>query len=280
MAEWLWDYGGDGFAQVYRVDEVLLDAQSAYQRVRVIRTSAFGRMLILDDAVQTSETDEFCYHEMLAHPALVTHPNPRRVLIIGGGDGGLLKEVLKHPVERVVMVEIDRMVVDATLRYLPEIPGDAFADPRTELRVEDGLAYVRGCSERFDVALVDSTDPQGPSVPLFGEPFYGDLHRALSEDGVLVVQSGSPLYQADLIANVRRNLRVHFPVVRTLLTCVPSYPGVLWTFTVASKRFDPVALAPGVVDERVGGFRLRYYTGAQHQAAFNPPPFLRPLLEA
>ncbi|MCS7236603.1 MAG: polyamine aminopropyltransferase [Armatimonadota bacterium] len=279
MADWLWDHGGEGFAQAYRVDEVFLDAQSPYQRVRVIRTPMFGRMLILDDAVQTSEADEFCYHEMLAHPPLLTHPQPRRVLIIGGGDGGLLEEVLKHPVERVVMVEIDRLVVDATLRHIPEIPGRAFDDPRTELRIEDGFAYVRDCQERFDVALVDSTDPQGPSVPLFGEAFYGDLFRLLGDDGVLAVQSGSPLYQADLVSQVRRHLRTHFPVVRTLLTCVPSYPGVLWTFTLASKRADPLDLPPEAVDRRVAGMGLRYYTGLQHRAALNPPPFLRSVLE-
>ncbi len=275
MAEWLWDYGAEGFAQVYRVDEVLTDTQSPYQRVRVIRTPLFGRMLVLDDAVQTSEADEFCYHEMLAHPPLVTHPRPRQVLIVGGGDGGLLKEVLKHPVERVVMVEIDRAVVDATRRWIPDVPGGAFEDPRTELRIEDGFAYARGCVDRFDVALVDSTDPQGPSVPLFGEQFYGDLHRALREEGVLAVQSGSPLYQADLLARVRRSLRVHFPVVRTYLTCVPSYPGVLWTFTLASKRFDPLNCSVEEVDGRVAGFGLRYYSGLQHHAAFHLPRFLR-----
>lgn len=280
MAEWLWDHGGEGFAQTYRVDEVLFDTQSAYQRVRVIRTPMFGRMLILDDAVQTSEADEFCYHEMLAHPPMVTHPQPKRVLIIGGGDGGLLEEVLKHPVERVVMVEIDRVVVDATLQWIPQIPKAAFQDPRTELRIEDGFAYVRGCPERFDVALVDSTDPQGPSVPLFGEAFYGDLYRVLADDGVLAVQSGSPLYQADLIAQVRRSLRAHFPVVRTYLCCVPSYPGVLWTFTLASKRADPLDISPEAVDRRVAGFGLQYYTGLQHHAALNPPPFLRSVLEA
>ncbi len=279
MTDWLWDHGGEGFAQAYRVDEVLLDLQSPYQRIRIIRTPLFGRMLILDDAVQTSEADEFCYHEMLAHPPLLTHPDPRRVLIIGGGDGGLLEEVLKHPVDRVVMVEIDRMVVDATLRHIPEIPGRAFDDPRVELRIEDGFAYVRNCPERFDVALVDSTDPQGPSVPLFGEAFYGDLHRVLGEEGVLAVQSGSPLYQAELITQVRHNLRRHFPVVRTLLAYVPSYPGVLWTFTLASKRFDPAQLPPDEVDRRVADFGLRYYTGAQHQAALNPPPFLKHVLE-
>ncbi len=280
MPDWLWDHGGEGFAHVYRVEEVLLDTTSPYQRVRIVRTPMFGRMLILDDAVQTSEADEFCYHEMLAHLPLVTHPAPKRVLIIGGGDGGLLEEVLKHPVERVVMVEIDRAVVDATLQWIPQIPGRAFEDLRTELRIEDGFTYVRACAERFDVALVDSTDPQGPSVPLFGAAFYGDLHRILGEDGVLAVQSGSPLYQQDLVTEVRRNLRHHFPVVRTYLACVPSYPGVLWTFTLASKHHDPNVLSPEQVDRKIAGLGLKCYTGLHHVASLNPPPFLREVLEA
>jgi spermidine synthase len=275
MAEWLRDPGGEGFAHVYRIDEVLFDERSAYQHVRVVRTPLFGRMLVLDEAVQTTDSDEFIYHEMLAHLPLVTHPNPRSLLIIGGGDGGLLEEGLKHPLERAVMVEIDRMVVDATLRFIPEIPGDAFADPRTDLRVEDGFAYVRQTDLRFDVALVDSTDPHGPSVPLFGAQFYGDLHRVLADDGVLAAQSGSPLYQRDLIAQVRRNMGQHFPIVRTYVATVPTYPGVLWSFTLGSKRYDPVEIGRDQIASRVERFGLRYYTADQHHAALNPPPFLR-----
>jgi spermidine synthase len=275
MAEWLRDPGGEGFAHVYRVDEVLFDDRSPYQHVRIVRTPLFGRMLVLDEAVQTTESDEFVYHEMLAHPPLLTHPDPKSLLIIGGGDGGLLEEGLKHPLERAVMVEIDRMVVDATLRFIPEIPGGAFDDPRTDLRIEDGLAYVRETDVRFDVALVDSTDPQGPSVPLFGAAFYGDLHRLLSDDGVLAVQSGSPLYQRELIAQVRRNMRQHFPIVRTYIGTVPTYPGVLWSFTVASKRHDPAQVRHEHIASRVGRLGLRYYTAERHHCALNPPPFLR-----
>lgn len=275
MTDWLRDPGGEGFAHLYRIDEVLFDDRSPYQRVLVVRTPLFGRMLVLDEAVQTTESDEFIYHEMLAHLPLVTHPDPKSLLIIGGGDGGLLEEGLKHPLERAVMVEIDRMVVDATLRFIPEIPGGAFGDPRTHLRIEDGLAYVRETDVRFDVALVDSTDPQGPSVPLFAAEFYRDLYRVLTDEGVLAVQSGSPLYQRDLIAQVGRNMRQHFPIVRTYIGTIPTYPGVLWSFTLGSKRHDPIQVGRERIAARTEKFGLRYYTADRHHCALNPPPFLR-----
>ncbi|MDR5697535.1 MAG: polyamine aminopropyltransferase [Armatimonadota bacterium] len=279
MTEWFHDTGGEGFAHAYRIDEVLFDARSPYQHVRVVRTPTFGRMLVLDDAVQTTETDEFIYHEMLAHLPLVTHPNPKSLLIIGGGDGGLLEEGLKHPLERAVMVEIDRMVVDATVRFIPEIPAGAFDDPRAELRIQDGFAYVRETPLRFDVALVDSTDPQGPSVPLFGAEFYGDLHRILADDGVLAVQSGSPFYQRDLIGQVRRNMGQHFPIVQTYVATVPTYPGVLWSFTLGSKRYDPLQTDPERIASRIDHLGLRYYTADRHHCALRPPPFLRQIAD-
>ncbi len=280
MEEWFRDTGGEGFAHAYRIDEVLFDGYSRYQHVQVIRNPFFGRMLILDEAVQTTEADEFIYHEMLAHLPLVTHPAPTSLLIIGGGDGGLLEEALKHPLKRVVMVEIDELVIEVTRRFLPEIPKGAFEDPRLELRIEDGFAYVRSTESRFDVALVDSTDPQGPSVPLFSAEFYADLHRLLTDEGVLAVQSGSPLYQRDLIMQVRQNLKRYFPVVRTYLVSIPTYPGAFWSFTLGSKGPDPLAVSPGVIEDRITGMDLRYYTPARHHESLIPPPFLREVLEA
>ncbi len=280
MEEWFRDTGGEGFAHAYRVDEVLFDGYSRYQHVQVIRNPFFGRMLILDEAVQTTEADEFIYHEMLAHLPLVTHPAPASLLIIGGGDGGLLEEALKHPLKRVVMVEIDELVIEVTRRFLPEIPKGAFEDPRLELRIEDGFAYVRSTGSRFDVALVDSTDPQGPSVPLFSAEFYADLHRLLTDEGVLAVQSGSPLYQRDLIVQIRQNLKRYFPVVRTYLVSIPTYPGAFWSFTLGSKGPDPLAVSPGVIEDRIAGMDLLYYTPARHHESLIPPPFLREILEA
>lgn len=273
MSEWLTDVGGPGFAHAYRIDEELYRGRSAFQEIRVIANSDFGRMLILDDAVQTTERDEFIYHEMLAHVPLLAHPAPRRALIIGGGDGGLLEEALKHPLEAAVMVEIDRDVIDLTRRYLPRIPGGAFDDPRTRLHIADGIRFIDETTERFDVILVDSTDPKGPAVGLFAQPFYAAARRRLSADGLIAVQSGSPLYQQDLIRMVRTNLRAVFAQVVTYLATVPTYPGVLWSFTIGAPA-DPAAISEETVARRIAGFGLQYLTPVIHRAAFALPPFI------
>lgn len=272
MTQWLVDVVGEGFGQALQIDEVLYDRRSAFQRVQVATSPLFGRMLILDDAVQTTERDEHTYHEMLAHLPLLAHPNPRRVLIIGGGDGGTLEEVLKHPVETVTMVEIDREVVDVTLRFLPSIPGRAFDDPRTHLVIEDGVAYTRDTRDRFDVILVDSTDPKGPGVALFSEAFFRACALALTEGGVLCAQSGSLLYQRDLQSLVSRHLSAIFPIVVPYWAAVPAYPGTLWTFTCASTRADPRALPAEHMTRRTAGFGLRAYSPASHHAALALPP--------
>ncbi|HYM91540.1 MAG TPA: polyamine aminopropyltransferase, partial [bacterium] len=231
-------------------------------------------------AVQTTEGDEFAYHEMLAHPPLCTHPAPRRILIIGGGDGGLLEEVLKHPVERVTMVEIDEAVVRAGRQYLGTICGRAFEDPRATLVIGDGIAYVRETMDRFDVVLVDSTDPQGAATGLFAQEFYAQVAHHLTPDGLMAVQSGSAVYQQDLIRTVRRHLRPAFPLVRTYLASVAAYPGGLWSFTMGSLGCDPLLVGPDAIAPRIGEFRLRYYTPSGHHAAFDLPPHIRGEVEA
>ncbi len=278
--EWIADPGGPGFAHIYRVDALLHDSRSAYQRIRVIDNTDFGRMLILDEAVQTTERDDFIYHEMLAHVPLCAHPAPRRVLIIGGGDGGLLREALRHPIEHATMVELDREVIEVTRRWIRSIPGDAFDDPRTRLLIEDGIQFARQTTERFDVALVDSTDPKGPSLGLFSREFYGNIARLLGPSGVLAVQSGSPLYQQDVVAMVHRNMDPHFRWVRTYLGTVPTYPGVLWTFTLGAQARDPKAIDQAEIARRLQGIATQYYTPAAHHGLFDLPPFLRAALPA
>lgn len=272
--EWITDQGGEGFAHVYRVDALLHDGRSEFQRIRVIENLDFGRMLILDDAVQTTERDEFVYHEMLAHVPLCAHPSPRRVLIVGGGDGGLLREALRHPIEHATMVEIDGQVVEVTRRWIPSIPGSAYDDPRARLLVDDGIRFARETAEPFDVAMVDSTDPKGPSLGLFSSEFYGNLALRLGDAGVLAVQSGSPLYQQDVIAMVRRHMAPHFRWVRTYLGAVPAYPGVLWTFTIGAQGRDPAGLDPAEPIARMQGIATRYYTPDIHRSYFVLPPFL------
>ncbi|MDR7537867.1 MAG: polyamine aminopropyltransferase [Armatimonadota bacterium] len=274
-SEWITDPGGPGFAQTYRVQRLLHDERSAYQRIRVIENADFGRMLILDEAIQTTERDDFIYHELLAHVPLCTHRSPRRVLIIGGGDGGLLREVLRQPIGHATMVELDRQVVEATRRFIPSIPGDAYDDPRARLLIQDGIAFARETSEQFDVALVDSTDPVGPSLGLFSSEFYGHMARIVGASGVLAVQSGSPLYQQDVIRMVRRNMRAHFRLVRLYMGTIPTYPGGLWTFTIASQDRDPLSLTAAEIADRLGDIPTRYYTPALHARLFDLPPFLQ-----
>ncbi|MDR7463977.1 MAG: polyamine aminopropyltransferase [Armatimonadota bacterium] len=274
MNQWLHDAGGAGFAHAYRIDQELYRGRSSFQEIRVIANSDFGRILVLDDAVQTTERDEFIYHEMLAHVPLLAHPAPRRLLSIGGGDGGLLEEALKHPLAEAVIVEIDREVVEVTRRFLPQIPGGAFDDPRTRLVIADGIGYVRESTETFDVILVDSTDPKGPAVGLFSQAFYADLRRRLRSGGLVAVQSGSPLYQLDLLRAVRAGLGKAFPLVCTYLATVPTYPGALWSFTVGTTGGDPAQTPAEEVTRRTAGFGLQYLTPAGFRAAFDLPPFL------
>lgn len=271
MPEWIVDIVGPGFAQATQVDDILYDGRSAFQHIQIAASRLFGRMLVLDDAVQTTEQDEYAYHEMLAHLPLVTHPSPRRVLIVGGGDGGTLEEVLKHHVDHATMVEIDRDVVDVCRRFLPAISGHAFDDPRVHLLIEDGIEFVRTTPERFDVILVDSTDPKGPGVALFSAEFFAACARILGDEGLLVAQSGSLLYQKDLTAMVRRHLRTAFPLVGTYWTPVPAYPGVLWSFSYGSKRHDPGALAREAIARRLAAVSTRLYSADSHASALRPP---------
>jgi spermidine synthase len=265
------DLVGGGMGQALQVDDILYDQRSAFQHIQIAVSPLFGRMLILDDAVQTTERDEHVYHEMLAHLPLLTHPAPRRVLIIGGGDGGTLEEVLKHPVEQATMVEIDPAVVEVSRTYLPAIANAAFQDPRARLLFADGIAFVHETAERFDVILVDSTDPKGPGVALFSPEFFGQCSRVLRSGGILATQSGSLLYQRDLLDRVGRDLATLFPLVAPYWAAVPAYPGTLWTFTLASREADPRRVDREMVARRTGELGLRYYDADAHHAALVLP---------
>jgi spermidine synthase len=278
--DWYFETERSGFAQGVRVRQRILDTQTPFQHLELIDTDTFGRALILDEALQTSELDEFMYHEMIVHVPLMTHPNPRRVLIIGGGDGGTLRRVLEHPTAHPVQVEIDQAVIDVCRDQLPSVSAGAYDDPRVELVVADGIEFLRRNRGEFDVVIVDSTDPIGPAVGLFEEPFYRDVAAALAEDGLLAAQSSSPLFMAGELRDQVRNLRLVFPIVRTYLGAVPGYPGCLWSYTIGSKRYDPLAVERASILERLerGAIRTRYYTPDVHYAAFALPPFISDIL--
>ena len=258
-----------------KVREVLHRETTPYQDLAVLDTYQYGRLLALDGVIQTTERDEFVYHEMIAHVPLFSHPDPREVLVVGGGDGGVVREVLKHPgVQRAVLVEIDRAVVEASRAFLPSI-SSGLDDPRVELVVADGIEYVRGTTAAFDVVIVDSTDPVGPAVGLFSGEFYGSVRRALREGGIMVAQTDSPFTAPGRIREVLAAVRGHFPVARTYLASVPTYPAGLWAFTAGSTRVDPA------VPSRMppAGFQSRYYTSELHRAAFVLPRFVAELSE-
>jgi spermidine synthase len=264
-----------------RMDRLIHRGRTAFQSVLIFENALLGRVLVLDDVIQTTERDEFIYHEMLAHVPLMSLAEPREVLIVGGGDGGCLEEVLKHPVARVTMIELDGQVVDLCRRHLGGICGEAFADPRTELRIEDGARFVAATERRFDVIIIDSTDPVGPGAVLFSPEFYENCRRCLTPEGILVTQNGVPFIQGDEMAASARAFARLFDYPRFYFAAVPMYMGGAMAFGCASQAIDAACLSgsdlAGRLHER--GLKLRYYSPAVHLAAFAMPPYLQDLID-
>ncbi|MGB9859916.1 MAG: polyamine aminopropyltransferase, partial [Moorellaceae bacterium] len=240
-----------------------------------VDTEAFGRMLLLDDVIQTTVKDEFVYHEMISHVPLNTHPHPQEVLVIGGGDGGAIREIIKHPqVRRAVLVEIDARVVANAREYLPEI-ACGLDDARVEIRFEDGIEHIRQLEGQYDVIIIDSTDPVGPAAGLFAREFYQNVYRALKPDGLFVAQTESPFFNPEFIRRVQQDIASIFPVTRLYLATVPTYPGGLWTFSLGSKKYDPLDVDP----QQIPHLPTRYYSPEVHRAAFALPPFVLEILK-
>jgi spermidine synthase len=252
-----------------KAGKVLYDRRSAFQKIEIIENRDYGRVLFLDGLLQTTDKDEFYYHEMLVHPALSSHPAPRRVLIIGGGDGGTLREVLKHPVERAWMVEIDGQVIEACRKHFGWIE-EPLAGGRAELVIGDGNVFVRETKERFDVILVDSSDPVGPSAVLHEEGLYRQLRKKLRPGGIIAAQAGSLVLHLDQHAAKARFLGRMFKHMRFYLGPTPTYPVGTWCYTFLSDAVDPVAKRALRIPEG-----LKYYNSDIHRAAFALPNFLR-----
>ena len=261
----------------FRLKRSLFKGKSPFQTVEVVETAGHGKLLLIDGMTMVSERDEFVYHEMIAHVPLFVHPKPKRVLVIGGGDGGSVREVLKHKsVEKCVLVEIDALVVEASRKYIP-MTAAKLSDKRAVVRIEDGVKFVRETAERFDVVIVDSTEPFGPAKALFGTAFYKDVKRVLTQDGIVISQAGSPFYEIGTIKNLDRILKKVFPVVDAYLFNNLTYPGGLWAFTYASKGLRPVKdFKPARV--KAAKLPLRWYNAEVHAGAFALPNFLRKAL--
>lgn len=258
-----------------KVRQTLHREKTPFQEIAVLDTEQYGRMLVLDGMVQLTTGDEFVYHEMLAQIPLHTHPDPRQVLIVGGGDGGTAREVLRHPqVEKVTLVELDRRVIDVSRHFLPEV-SCSFDDQRMDVHCEDGVAYLLSKQAEYDVVLIDAPEPIGQAARLFSSEFYEGIFRALRPDGLFAAQTESPFVNQDLIAQVYQEIKGVFPITKLYLAPVPTYPSGVWSFTAGSKYYDPEQ------PPRDAGLEssLRYYNTALHQAAFKLPNFVQELLK-
>ena len=273
MADWYDEVYQDQERYGLRFTQRLYDQQSPYQRVEVIDTTSMGRVLVIDGVFMTSERDEHFYHELIVHPAMVTAPRARRVLIVGGGDGGTTRRVLQHPsVEQVVMVEIDALVVEASKAHLPGL--GSWDDPRLELRIGDGIAYVREAEvDPFDVVILDGTDPVGPGEGLFGRDFYRGVRRMLADDGVFALQSESPFLDRQLFLDIQRALADVFPRVHPYFGPAPLYSAGVWSWTLAGAEVDPAA----VDDARAAAVEpsCRYWNRDINRGIFALPSDLR-----
>ena len=262
--------------QCLRVSRVIYEGKTEFQSMQVLENERFGRFLVLDGVVQTTEADEFFYHEMLAHVPLFALNEPKQVLIIGGGDGGCLEEVLKHPVERAIMAELDQGVIDVSREYLPSICGSAFDDPRTELIIGDGAKFLAETDHRFDLIIIDSTDPIGPGEVLFSRDFYTNCRDRLTDQGILITQNGVPFIQRGEFDGSRKSFEALFRYPDFYFVAVPTYALGNMALGCASngtearnvpiadlrRRFEAVAPA------------TKYYTPEIHQAAFARPAYL------
>ena len=271
---WIEEKHKDFLGMNYKVEKVLFSGKSEFQSVDVVETKGHGKMLLNDGLVMVTERDEFIYHDMIAHVPLFVHPNPKNVLVIGGGDGGTAREVLRHPgVEKCTMVEIDKMVVDACREFIPQTSKD-LNNPKLNLIIGDGLEFVKKTEEKFDVILVDSTDPIGPAQPLFGEDFYQDIFNCLKEDGLVVSQGESGFYEVEMQKKLMSILSNLFPISLLYNFSNLTYPGGLWSFTFASKGPHPLK---DFKEERVekSGLSFDYYNKDIHKACFSLPNFMK-----
>ncbi|TWH47860.1 polyamine aminopropyltransferase [Sporomusa sp. KB1] len=277
MELWYTEYQTKNLGLAARIKETLYSGKSEFQEVAVVEAYEFGRMLVLDGVFQTSIFDEFIYHEMIAHVPLFVHPDPKTVLVIGGGDGGTIREVVKHQsVEVAEMVEIDGLVVEVSKKYLPEISSALNENnPKLQLKIGDGIKHMQEVENKYDVIIVDCSDPIGPGKGLFTHEFYTNVHKALKPDGLFVQQTESPFYHQQLIQQLTTDITSMFPITRLYLANIPLYPGGLHCFTIGSKKYDPISSDIGRIPENLD---TRYYNRELQKSCFALPNFVKKLV--
>lgn len=263
-----------------RVERQLYSGQSEFQRIDVFESPEFGRFLTLDGYMMLTEKDEFIYHEMMVHIPMAVHPKVEKVLIIGAGDGGVIRELAAYPeIRHMDLVEIDEMVVQVCKEYLPKT-ACCLEDERVHIHYEDGLKYIRRCKNEYDLIIVDSTDPFGPGEGLFTREFYGNCYKALKEDGIMVNQHESPFYEEDARAcqKAHRNITESFPISKVYQAHIPTYPSGHWLFGFASKKYHPLRDLREQ-EWKARGLKTRYYTTTLHKGAFYIPAYVEELLK-
>jgi len=263
-----------------KVVEHLYTGKSDFQKIDILQTAEFGRVLTLDGLVMLTEKDEFIYHEMITHVALATNPAIKKVLVIGAGDGGTIRELTAYPtIEKIDMVEIDKLVVDVCKEYLPQT-ASKLDDPRVNLYFEDGLKFVRRIENEYDLIIVDSTDPFGPGEGLFTKEFYGNCYKALTDDGILVNQHESPFYAEDALGMRKAHQKIvgFFPVCKVYQFHMPTYPSGHWLFGFASKKFDPIQDLDAAAWNELG-LKTKYYNTGIHVGSFALPNYVKEQLK-
>lgn len=264
-----------------RVERQLYSGESEFQRIDVFESPEFGRFLVLDGYIMLTEKDEFIYHEMMVHVPMAVHPDVKQVLVIGAGDGGVVRELTKYPeIEQIDLVEIDEQVIQVCREFLPRT-SCRLDEKRVHIYYEDGLKFVRAREGAYDLIIVDSTDPFGPGEGLFTKEFYGNCYKALKEDGIMVNQHESPFYEADATACMRAHKRIveTFPISKVYQAHIPTYPSGHWLFGFASKKYHPLR---DLDKERFLDRELdtRYYTPRLHEGAFCLPAYVEKLLRS
>ena len=266
------EFHGSGTGLFFSIKKVLFSEKSTFQEIQILETEEYGRMLILDGAVQTTERDEFIYHEMLVHVPMLSHPDPRKILVIGGGDGGCVREILKHKsVEKLTMVEIDKLVVDCSKKYLPGI-SSKLNHPKLDLCIEDAVEFVKGRSSNFDVIIVDSTDPVGFASPLTTESFFRSAKKILKENGIYAAQTQGPFFESKSMSVISKRLKKIFPLTSFYLANTPTYPGGIWSFALSYKNSkNDFKITPRILKRK----DLKYYSQEIHNASFALPPYVK-----
>lgn len=268
-----------GSRLTFTVEDHLFSGRSDFQKLDIFQTKSFGRAMVLDGYIMVTERDEFVYHDMITHVPLYTHPNPEKILVIGGGDGGTIREAARHDkVKEIHICEIDGLVIEKSKELLPTM-GCGYDNPKVSVFVEDGVKFVKDRKKEYDVVLIDSTDPIGPGEGLFNQSFYDAVYDVLKDDGLMAVQSESPMYTPELVRDIADKTSKRFKLNRMYLAFTPTYPSGNWSFMLASKKYDPLIDFDSEAF-KLDGLDFKYYNEGIHKASFVLPNYAKKIMSS